>query len=239
MAANGLDFDGIVLIPGMMSDERAFAPQIASMEQIYALEVLVCDREETMEAAAQRVLNTIPFARAAVVGHSMGGMVAMEMVRQQPGRVSRLALLDTNHQAESDERKTWRRAQMERVAQGKLKQVVQQELLPAYLTAQNLDGNIAQTVSAMANSFNADVFARQAKAVMGRADATATLRAYQGLSLILCGAQDEACPPERHRAMARLIERSELVMVPKAAHFPMLENPEAVTSALEWWLRAG
>ncbi|MEL6505650.1 MAG: alpha/beta hydrolase [Pseudomonadota bacterium] len=239
MAKNGSDFDGIVLIPGMMSDGRAFAPQIASLEQIHAVQVVVCDRDDSIAAAAERALNTMPFARAAVVGHSMGGMVAMEMLRQQPGRISRLALLDTNHLAESEERATWRRAQMARVGQGKLKQVVREELLPAYLTSQNQEGEIAETVCAMALSFGPEVFARQAKAVLSRRDATLTLRAYEGLALILCGDADQVCPSQRHRAMARLAERSELVMVPGAAHFPMLENPEAVTSALEWWLRAG
>ncbi|MEL7230736.1 MAG: alpha/beta hydrolase, partial [Pseudomonadota bacterium] len=97
----------------------------------------------------------------------------------------------------------------------------------------------ADTVTAMATSLGQGVFARQANAVIVRPDYAAVLRDYEGLTLLLCGEEDQSCPPERHRAMARLLPRSELVIVPGAAHFPMLENPEAVTSALEWWLRAG
>lgn len=232
-----MDFDGVVLIPGMMSDERVFAPQIASLEQIYPVHVVPCLRDETVDGAAQRVLNTVSFARMALVGHSMGGMVAMDMVRQQPGRINRLALMNTNHLAESPDRAESRRQQVQRAWQGQLDDVVRDELIPAYLAADNRGDEIAATVRAMATALGAEVFNRQAKLVMDRPDASEILQTYGGLALVLCGLEDSVCPPDLHRTMARLLERSELVVVPEAAHFPMLENAEAVTSALEWWLR--
>jgi pimeloyl-ACP methyl ester carboxylesterase len=89
----------LVLIPGMMCDGRLFAPQLSALGNRQVL-IASCSDAETMDALAGIILAAAP-PRFALAGLSMGGIVAMEMLRQAPERVERLALLDTNPRSEA------------------------------------------------------------------------------------------------------------------------------------------
>ena len=81
-----------------------------------------------------------------------------------------------------------------------------------------------------------DVFAQQSRALASRPDQAQTLRQVNVPTLILHGAEDILCPPERHYAMHDLIEGSELVTIKAAGHLPCLEQAEETTTALKRWL---
>jgi pimeloyl-ACP methyl ester carboxylesterase len=227
----------LVLLPGMMCDARLFEPQIRELSG--ATEILVGDitRQDTMAALAAAVLAEAPFERFALAGLSMGGIVAMNMLARSPERIAGLALLDTNHLAETPERQALRQPQIARARRGDLATVLVEEMKPHYFgPAQKGNRSLLDLVLRMGLELGPEVFERQSLALKDRPDASDTLSRYRGPVLLLCGEHDRLCPPDRHRDMARLMSQARLVTVPDSGHLSTLEAPDAVTAALRDWL---
>lgn len=227
--------DALVLLPGMMCDHRLFAPQINALDQRYTIITPDLVGADTMAGLAQLILDDLP-DRFALAGLSMGGILAMEMIRQAPERVTRLALMDTNPFAEAKDRQALREAQINTVRAGGLKQIMRDEMKPLYLADTPNRTAILDLCMAMALTLGDDVFVQQSRALASRPDQAQTLRQVNVPTLILHGAEDILCPPERHHAMHDLIEGSELVTIKAAGHLPCLEQAEETTTALKRWL---
>ena len=225
----------LLLLPGMMCDARLFAPQIAAFKADRAVLVPSLAGADTVEALAGRILKDAP-DRFALGGLSMGGIVAMEMLRQEPDRIERLALLDTNPLAEKAEMKAKRDPQMRAAQAGRLRTIMRDEMKPNYLADTPDRDQILETCMDMAMDLGPDVFISQSKALRDRPDQTKTLAAFEGPALILCGIKDQLCPPERHELMHALMPRSTLLIIDGAGHLPTLEQPEATNEALARWL---
>lgn len=225
----------IVFLPGMMCDGRLFGPQIEALSPCHPVMCIPINRHGTVQELAADVLRVAPECFA-LVGLSMGGIVAMEIVRQAPQRVERLALMDTNPLAENDDVKANRLLQIETAQSGDLWRVMRDEMKPNYLTDGPNRGSILDLCMEMAMEQGPDVFVRQSHALMSRPDQQETLRAYNGRSLVLCGEDDGLCPVSRHDLMALLLPNSRLEVVENAGHLPTLEQPEKTNSALIRWL---
>ena len=166
----------------------------------------------------------------------MGGLVAMEIMRQAPERVTHLALIDTNPKAELPEVSIRREPQITRVQAGQLRQVMRDEMKPNYLSEGPNQRAILDLCMAMAEALGPEVFQRQSRAVQHRNDHQDTLRQVKVPTLIMCGEDDTLCPPERHQLMHELVDDSALVIIPGAGHLPTFEQPERSTEALSQWL---
>jgi pimeloyl-ACP methyl ester carboxylesterase len=225
----------VVLLPGMMCDARLFGPQIDALADQRPVQVLPIDGAATMTELALLALAAAP-ERFALAGLSMGGIVAMEMVRLAPERVVRLALLDTNPLAEDEARRALRGPQMDNVLAGGLAKVIRDEMKPNYLADSPNKIRILELCMDMALDLGPEVFVRQSLALRDRPDQTETLRSYRGQSLVLCGESDALCPVERHEVMHGLLQNSRLEIIEGAAHMPTLESPKETTAALRRWL---
>ncbi|MEL6437617.1 MAG: alpha/beta fold hydrolase, partial [Pseudomonadota bacterium] len=155
---------------------------------------------------------------------------------QAPERVARLALLDTNPRAETPEFGARRQPQIEKVMAGGLRGVMRDEMKPNYLFDGPRKAAILDLCMAMAEQHGAAAFVRQSRALQTRPDQTATLRAYSGKALVLCGRHDALCPVSRHEEMAGLLANARLMVVEDAGHMPTLEQPDLVNAALAAWL---
>ncbi|MEL7164110.1 MAG: alpha/beta fold hydrolase [Pseudomonadota bacterium] len=225
----------LVLLPGLMCDARLFGPQIAEMSADTAVTVAPITRGERIEEIASGLLDELP-ARFALAGLSMGGIVAMELLRRAPDRITRLALMDTNPQAETPQVAAMREPQIVKVRAGRLDDVMRDEMKPKYLAPGPYRDQILDLVLDMARSLGPDVFIRQSRALQRRRDQQATLRKCKVPTLILCGAHDALCPVKRHTFMAELIEGAELRIIESAGHLPTLEAPDETTTALRAWM---
>lgn len=229
----------LVLLPGLMCDGRLFAPQVAALDDLAPVTVADLTGASTVGELAAAVLAAAPRGRFALAGLSMGGIVAMEVCRQAPERVTRLALLDTNHRAEAPERRALRRPQIERALRGGLGTVLTDELAPLYLAPENRHrSDLLGLVVAMGLALGPEVFARQSAALRDRPDQSATLRALVVPTLVLCGRHDALCPAERHEEIAALVRGADLRVIEGAGHLPTLERPTETSAALRAWLDA-
>jgi pimeloyl-ACP methyl ester carboxylesterase len=224
----------LVLLPGMMCDARLFAPQIAALST-RAVHLAPLTGHDSVAALAAGVLAHAP-PRFALAGLSMGGIVAMEVLRQAPARVARLALMDTNPLAEDPGVQARRAPQIARALAGGLAGVMRDEMKPNYLAPGPAQTTILDLCLAMALDLGPQVFARQSAALRDRPDQQATLRAFGGAALVLMGEHDRLCPRPRHDLMHALMPQSRLCVIPGAGHLPTLERPLETTAALRRWL---
>ena len=228
----------LIFLPGMMCDERLFAPQIAALSGNHNI-IVPGLTEETISGMAKSVLEKAGDHKINLVGLSMGGIVAMAMLDLAPQQISRLALLDTNHLADPAERYAIRNRQIEDVKQGKLREVIVEEMKPVYLAMENRqDEALLALLIDMAMDVGPETFVAQSLALRDRPEQTASLQNYAGKSLVLCGEEDALCPPERHHQMAELLGEATLDVIAGAGHISTLEQPERVTAALQNWLEA-
>jgi len=227
----------LVLIPGMMCDGRLWGPQVVALGVQRAVHLVPITGADRVEDLAQEVLAHAP-PRFALAGLSMGGIVAMEVLRRAPDRVTRLALLDTNVLAEQSHVAAGREPQIVAAQEGRLIEVMRDEMKPNYLAPGPSRKDVLDLVLDMAKSLGPEVFVRQSRALQRRPDQQATLRKYGGVALVLCGEYDALCPLHRHELMADLLQNARLEVVPGAGHLPTLEQPEAVNAAFAHWLTA-
>ena len=225
----------LVLLPGMMCDERLFASQINELSKRREVHFAKITDHETISELASDVLNNAPPVFA-LAGLSMGGIVAMEIVSQAPERVERLALLDTNPLAELPDVLKRRGPQIDAIKNGQLKEIIRDEMKPNYLFDGVRKTEILKLCMDMALDIGPDAFIRQSIALRDRVDQKNTLGSYKRPALVLCGRHDVLCPLERHELMHTLLENSKLEIIEDAGHLPTLEQPKITTIALASWL---
>ncbi len=226
----------LVLLPGMMCDARLFGPQIAELSADTAVMVAPITKGERIEEIASTLLDQLP-KRFALAGLSMGGIVAMEILRRAPDRITRIALMDTNPLAETPVIAANREPQIVKVRSGRLSEVMRDAMKPEYLAPGPYQAEVLELVMDMADVLGPEVFIRQSRALQRRKDQQATLRKCKVPTLVLCGAHDALCPLKRHTFMAELIPFAKLVVLDHAGHLPTLEQPAETTAALRAWMQ--
>lgn len=225
----------LVFLPGMMCDARLFGPQTAYFSGRRVVHHAPISCADRMQALAAEVLAQAP-ERFALAGLSMGGIVAMEVLRQAPGRVERIALLDTNPLAEDDVVKARRGPQIDKARSGRMADVMRDEMKPNYLADGAGKQALLDLCMEMALDLGPEIFIRQSIALRDRPDQSETLRGFDGPALVLCGRHDALCPVARHELMAGLLTGATLAIIEGAGHMPTLEKPKETNAALERWL---
>lgn len=226
----------VVLLPGMMCDARVFGPQIAELSSEFAVTVAPITAGERIEEIASGILPLLP-AKFALAGLSMGGIVAMEILRRAPDRVTRIALMDTNPLSETPQSSASYEPLIVGARAGRLEQVLADFMRPEFLAPGPHRTEILALVREMGLYLGPETFIRQARALQRRRDQQGTLRRCKVPSLILCGEHDGLTPLKRHSFMAELIPYAELRIIEGAGHLPTLEQPAATTAALRDWLK--
>jgi pimeloyl-ACP methyl ester carboxylesterase len=193
-------------------------------------------RDETMSAIAQRIVSNAP-PRFALAGLSMGGYICLEIMRQAPARVSRLALLDTSAHPDTAEATANRKRLIELAARGCLAEVADTLFERLVAPAHRQDTQLRELNRLMTQEVGAAGFTKQQLANMTRADSRPTLAAIRCPTLVLVGDSDELTPPQRAQEIASGIPGAHLVTVPDCGHLSTLERPDDVTQALLSWLQ--
>lgn len=228
----------LVLIPGLLCDRRHWRPQIAALTDLADCWVADHTRSETLSEVALDVLRDVPFERFSLAGLSMGGYVALEIMRQAGPRVKRLALLDTSARADTPEQSRARADLISLAGRGRFRGVTR-ALLSLFVHPARIDDvELVTTVLKMCTDTGVDSFIREERAIMSRPDSRGSLAYIACPTLVLCGRQDAVTPVERHEEMARAIAGSKLSIIEACGHLSTLERPEEVSAALRSWLGA-
>jgi pimeloyl-ACP methyl ester carboxylesterase len=229
----------VIFLPGLLCDSGLWQAQLDGLTVDLDTKVADLTRASIIKELAHQVLDEAP-QHFAVVGLSMGGYVAQEIVRQVPDRVTHLALINTSARPDTPETKERRAGLIALAHHGKFKGVTPR-LLPMLLNAEHLE-NVAMTklVMDMAERVGRDAFIRQQRAILSRIDSRPTLPQFpaQMHTLVIGGAQDALTPPEHAEEMASLIPGAKLVILDECGHLAPIEQPQRVTALLDGLLQA-
>lgn len=231
----------LMLLPGLNCDAAVWAPQVAALQGLANCRIPAWGLRDTLTAMAQQVLDEAPTERFALAGHSMGGRVALEVMRLAPQRVERLALLDTGTHplavGEAGEKERAGRMALLKIAQEQGMRVMAQEWAKGMVHPDRIGGPIFEEVLAMFDRGSAAQYAAQINALLKRLDAAPLLPGITCPTLVLTGRQDAWASPAQHEAMAAAIPGAQLVIVENSGHMTTMEQPQAVSAALAAWLR--
>ena len=225
----------IILVPGLNCSPRLYGEQLPALWQFGPVTIADHRGDETMAGIARQILADAP-PRFALAGLSMGGYVALALMREAPDRVARLALLDTGARADTPEQSERRKLQIEVALSGRFAEIP--NLQWPFLVHKNRqnDEALKRIVQLMAEETGPEAFARQQRAIMTRPDSRATLAEIRYPALVLVGEGDQLTPPELAREIVGLVAGSRLVVVPDCGHLSAIERPAAVTQALVEWM---
>ncbi len=224
-----------VLIPGLAGTARLYAAQLPLLWRFGPLMLADHRRDDHIAAIARRILAQAP-PRFALLGLSMGGYIAFEILRQAPERVLKLALLDTTARPDSAEQRLQRREQIELAQSGRYPQVTELAFPGLVHPERSADPTLRAIVRCMAEETGPEAFVRQQTAIMSRPDSRPDLPSIACPPVVLVGDADPLKPRARAEEMAAAIPGARLVVVPGSGHLSTLEQPEAVSATLAQWL---
>ncbi len=230
----------LMLLPGLMCDRAVWGPQMEALSPQVHCFVPQWGLRDSITAMAQQVLDEAPASRFALAGHSMGGRVALEVVRLAPERVTHLALFNTGYRplaagvAGAQEREG--RMALLALARDHGMRAMGQQWARGMVHPARLNSPLFESVLDMLERSSPEQFAAQQEALLTRPDAEPVLAQIRIPTLVLTGADDAWSGPAQHRVMHAAVQGSTLCIVPNAAHMSTWEQPQAVNRALLNWL---
>ena len=232
----------LLLLPGLVCDRAIWAPLLPALVPYAQCSIADYGRLDSLAAMAAHVLATAP-PRFALAGHSMGGRVALEVMRAAPQRVERLALLDTGYQSRlpgqpGAAEQAQRHGLLEIARRDGMRAMGEKWLIGMLPPTRLADGALVDAIAEMVARHSSDVFAAQIAALLTRPDATDVLRSIACPTLIACGRLDVWSPFARHQEMARLVKGATLSAFEGCGHMAPMEDPDSVAGALLGWLQA-
>jgi pimeloyl-ACP methyl ester carboxylesterase len=227
----------ILLVPGLVSSPRIYAPVLPELWRFGPVTVANHIRDDHMALIARRILAEAP-PRFALAGHSMGGYIAFEIMRQAPERVAKLALLNTQARPDTPDATARRRTMMARAKGGEYRAVLD-ELFSGFVhPSRRADADLRRLVHDMGGDIGVKGFVRQQEAIISRPDSRPILAAIKCPTLVLSGDEDNTIPNRLSVEMANNIHNARLVILADCGHLPQVEQPQATTDALVEWLRS-
>jgi pimeloyl-ACP methyl ester carboxylesterase len=262
----------LLLLPGLLCDRASWAPVLPFLAPHADCIVPDYSAESSLAAMAERVLEAVSSAGSesgdrraaprppgpvggrlaerasggatfALAGHSMGGRVALEVLRAAPGRVVRLALLDTGYRSRpdgtpGDDERTRRYALLALARERGMGAMGREWMRAMVHPARLADAALVDAVLDMVGRQTPDRYAGQIDALLARPDVTGLLRSIDVPTLVACGRQDAWSPLAQHEEIAALIPGCRLAVFEECGHMAPMEQPRAVAAALVAWLRA-
>jgi pimeloyl-ACP methyl ester carboxylesterase len=221
----------LFLLSGLLCDETVWSDVAQRLTDLAEIRIVDFPSLDSMSAMAEKVLRGAP-AQFAVAGHSMGGRVALEVMRQAPGRVDAIALLNTGaHPCRAGEHES--RGRLVKLAMSEGMSRLAAEWLPPMMGASpQRVAQVLPTLTSMVEKQSPASFAAQTRALLDRPDARPVLGTIRVPALLLSGTADTWSPLAQHEEMRQQLSNATLVAVEDAGHMSLVEQPAAVAAAL-------
>ncbi len=224
----------LVLIPGLVCDEKIWFNQVDHLGDIANCTIPKVAGSDTISGLANEVLTSAP-EYFAVAGFSMGGYVALQMLRQAPNRITRLALLDTSSRADAPEKKDARLKTIGACEHGKFSEIIA-DMLNVLLHPSRQKSDLARFVLKMADRVGPEAFIRRHKAIMSRRDSKDILQGCSVPVRVICGRQDAMSSVEEHADIAEFAPMGRLSIIEECGHMSPIESPYATSALMRDWL---
>lgn len=224
-----------VLIPGLMCDRRFWRATVATIGATRRLSIPSLHDLDSLEAMARCVLDEAD-GPLDVVGHSMGGRVALELWAHAPDRVRTLALLDTGVHPVGPGEPSQRQVLLDLADTDGLGAVAEQWIPMMIHPDRQADDQLVDDITEMVTSYRVDQFHGQVRALLGRRDAWPILPTITCPTLVACGSHDGWSPPDQHRLITSSIDGARLEIIAASGHMVAMERPLETTALLSAWL---
>ncbi len=219
----------LILVSGLLSDSSVWKHQLQHLGDIAAIQV-VSPSQDSAKAMVDAILDRAP-PTFALAGHSMGGWLCLEILRVAPSRVSKLCLLNTSARDDSKEKAAMRQAMIAKGIEGHFDEIVG---AVAQMFTQN--PRIEKEIKHMFLDVGCDAFIRQETAMLHRQPCEAVLPKIHCPTLVIHAAQDRNFSLEDHLKLTDKIPNAKLAIIEDSGHMSPMEQPQAVTSHLRYWL---
>lgn len=227
----------LLLLPGLLNGASLFEHQADGLADVVGITIADLTGSDSMAGLAEDALAQAPEGPFVLAGMSMGGYVAFEILRRAPHRVCALALLSTSARPDTPDATAAREELIELGATdfpAVIEKLLARMAHPEHANTPEVGG----VFQSMATGLGYEVFVRQQRAIIGRADSRPTLADIECPTLVLCGQDDLITPPDVHRELAAGISGARLHVIEECGHLVPLEQPEQVTGLLRDWLAA-
>ncbi|MBO0335054.1 alpha/beta fold hydrolase [Sneathiella sp. CAU 1612] len=226
----------LVLVPGLLCTADLWRDQISALSDIAEITIGDHTQDDSMSAIARRILDAAP-EKFALAGLSMGGYIALEIMRHAPERVTHLAIMDSRAVADTPEERQKRIDFIKLVEQGSAFKGVTRSLLPILIHESRLeDEELVARIFKMAEDVGKDAFLRQERASLDRIALWDVLKTITCPTMVLSGADDKLTPAKIQREMAVEIPTAQYVEIPNCGHLPTMEEPEMTSKYMRHWL---
>ena len=219
----------LVLVSGLLSNPSLWRHQIDHLSDIASIQVH-SPSQDTSAKMVEAILNKAP-PKFALVGHSMGGWLSLEIMRIAPSRVSHLCLLNTTSRMDSDAKKQRRQEMIHRAENGKFHEIAEE-------LAENFVYHplVKREVEKMFLNVGKETFVHQQKAMLARNESLSILSTITCPTLVIHAAKDKNFSLEEQNEMANQITDAKLAIVEDSGHMSPIEMPQAITALLKFWL---
>ena len=231
----------LLLVPGLMCDHASWAPMLPYLDAHIAHTTIDHGDADSLVVMAKRILESAP-AVFDLAGHSMGGRVALEVMRLAPQRVRRLALLGTGYRAKESgeagaEELRKRQVLLDIARTQGVRAMAMEWVKPMVAPSRLSDTAFVEQIIAMICRKSEDIFKRQIKALIERPDASDVLSHIQIPTLVMAGAFDGWATPTQHEEIAKHIPAiPEVAVIAPSGHMMMMEEPQLVAQHFNQWL---
>ena len=196
---------------------------------------------DSLVGMAERILQNAP-AVFDMAGHSMGGRVALEVMRIAPHRVRRLALLGTGYRAKESgeagaEELRKRQVLLDIARTQGVRAMAMEWVKPMVAPSRLADTDFVEQIVAMITRKSENIYKRQIKALLERPDACDVLSHIQIPTLVMAGAFDGWATPAQHQDITNHIPaKPDVAVIGPSGHMMMMEEPQLVAQHFNQWL---
>lgn len=228
--------DVLYLLPGLMCDADSWRDVADLLSPEWDVVPTGFFQQDSLEGMARWVLDQAP-PRFSVAGHSMGGRIAMIMMRLAPERIERLALLDTNFPTALPDEAPKRQVLIDAQRERGMSALTELWLPPMAGRAAQANPAMMARMAAMVERCPPEVFERQMKALLARPEVFSVFETIRCPTAVICGREDQWSPVEAHVAMAGAIPGAELTIIEDCGHMAPVERPQTVADLLARLMR--